>query len=39
VEGSCRRELKEDIKSIDCADSPKRLVKCSEASGLERVEA
>jgi hypothetical protein len=25
--GSCRRELKEEINSIDCGDSPRRLLK------------
>lgn len=39
VEGSWRLELKEEMNSIDCGDSPKRLLKCSAASALERVEA
>ena len=37
--GSPRRELNDDINSIDCGDSPKRLLKCSAASCFERVNA
>lgn len=37
--GFCRRELKEDINSIDWGDSPNRLLKWSAASCLESVAA
>jgi hypothetical protein len=32
LEEACRRELKEDMNSMDPADSPSRLLKCSAAS-------
>ncbi len=34
---SCLLELKEDMNSIDCGDSPRRLLKCSAASCFDRV--
>jgi hypothetical protein len=34
-----RRELKEDMNSIDAGDSPRRLLKCSAASCGGRVDA
>jgi hypothetical protein len=37
--GLCLRELKEEMNSIDWGDSPRRLLKCSAASCLERVVA
>jgi hypothetical protein len=37
--GSCRRELNEEMNSIDWGDSPSRLLKCSAASSLERLAA
>jgi hypothetical protein len=37
--GSLRRELKEDMNSIEAGDSPSRLLKCSAASCFERVAA
>lgn len=39
VEGSARRALKEEMKSITWDESPRRLLKCSAASALERVDA
>ena len=38
-DGSCRRELNEEMNSIDWGDSPSRLLKCSAASSLERLAA
>ena len=37
--GSCRRELKEDMNSIHCGESPRRALKCSAASCFVSVEA
>lgn len=37
--GSDLRELKEEMNSITCGESPSMLLKCSAASFLERVEA
>ena len=37
--GSCRRALKVEMNSMDCGDSPRRLVKCSLASCFESVAA
>lgn len=37
--GSCRRELKEEINSMDCGDSPSRLLKWSAASCFDNVAA
>jgi hypothetical protein len=41
VEGfvSCRRALNVEMNSIDCGDSPSRLLKCSAASCFDNVEA
>lgn len=37
--GFCRRELKDEMNSIDCGDSPSKLLKWSAASCLESVAA
>jgi hypothetical protein len=37
--GSARRELKDEMNSMTCGESPSRLVKCSAASFLESVDA
>lgn len=37
--GSCRRELKEDMNSIDWGVSPRRLLKWSAASSFDNVAA
>lgn len=37
--GFCRRELKDEMNSIDWGDSPRRLLKCSAASCGESVAA
>jgi hypothetical protein len=36
--GSARRELKDEINSMTCGESPSKLVKCSAASSFERVD-
>jgi hypothetical protein len=38
-EGACRRELKDEMNSIDCGDSPSKLLKWSAASCFDNVEA